>query len=122
MPSPSLINSNSPTVLPFLKDSTVHIPYTNAKTFADDVLPNHVGDEELKSMDGVGDDVLTKKKKNDKGMLKEPNKEWKLNEKVVPHNKKVYDYLWHPTKIPHLNLGNEGGCLEVNQMISHAFA
>ncbi|GKA16297.1 hypothetical protein Tco_0696044, partial [Tanacetum coccineum] len=54
MPNPNPINSNSPTVSPFLKDSTVHIPYTNAKTFADDVLLNHVGDEELKSFDGVG--------------------------------------------------------------------
>ncbi|GKC41090.1 hypothetical protein Tco_1053474 [Tanacetum coccineum] len=53
MPNPSLIMSNSPTVLPFLKDCTVHIPYTNAKTFVDDVLPNHVGDKEFKSIDGI---------------------------------------------------------------------
>nr|GEY74996.1 reverse transcriptase domain-containing protein [Tanacetum cinerariifolium] len=35
--------------------------------------------------------TMTKKevKKDDKGMPKEPNKEWKLNEKVVPHNKEV---------------------------------
>ncbi|GJU08941.1 hypothetical protein Tco_1125371 [Tanacetum coccineum] len=51
MPSLSLINSNSPTVSHFLKDCIVHIPYTNAKTFADDVFPNHVGDNELKSID-----------------------------------------------------------------------
>ncbi|GJY15617.1 hypothetical protein Tco_0386039 [Tanacetum coccineum] len=31
------------------QDFTVHIPYTNAKTFKDDVLPNHVCDKELKS-------------------------------------------------------------------------
>ncbi|GJZ01281.1 hypothetical protein Tco_0519242 [Tanacetum coccineum] len=61
MPNPSLINSNSPNVPPFLKDSTVNIPYTNAKTFADDVLLNHVGDKELNSIDGVGYEVLTKK-------------------------------------------------------------
>ncbi|GKB16017.1 hypothetical protein Tco_0849940, partial [Tanacetum coccineum] len=61
MPNLKPINSNSPTVLPFLKDCTVHIPYTNAKTFADDVLLNHVGDEELSSIDGVGNGVLTKK-------------------------------------------------------------
>ncbi|GJU43386.1 hypothetical protein Tco_1200652 [Tanacetum coccineum] len=103
MPNPSLINSNSPTVSPFLKDCTVHIPYMNAKTFADDVLPNHVGDKELKSYYGVGNGRMTKKEKDDKGMPKEPNKEWKLNEKVVPQNEKVYHYLWHPTKIPHLN-------------------
>ncbi|GKB19881.1 hypothetical protein Tco_0853804 [Tanacetum coccineum] len=75
MPNPNPINSNSPTVSPFLKDSTVHIPYTNVKTFADDVLLNHVGDEELKSFDGVGTRRMTEKEKNDKGMLKEPNKE-----------------------------------------------
>ncbi|GJU28368.1 hypothetical protein Tco_1166989 [Tanacetum coccineum] len=61
MPNPSLINSNSPTVSPFLKDCTMHIPYTNAKMFLDDVLLNHVGDEELSSIDGVGNGVLTKK-------------------------------------------------------------
>ncbi|GJS07145.1 reverse transcriptase domain-containing protein [Tanacetum coccineum] len=48
IPNSSLINSNSPTVSPYLKDCTVHIPYTNANTFADDVLPNHVGDKEFK--------------------------------------------------------------------------
>ncbi|GJX36863.1 hypothetical protein Tco_0248420 [Tanacetum coccineum] len=105
MPNPNPIMSNSPTVSPFLKDCTVHIPYTNAKTFADDVLLNHVGDEELSPIDGVVDRVLTKKeiKKDDKGMPKEPIKDWKLNEKVVPRNDNVYHYLWNPTKIPHLN-------------------
>ncbi|GJV12516.1 hypothetical protein Tco_1354057 [Tanacetum coccineum] len=87
------------------QDCTVHIPHMNAKTFADDVLTNHVGDKELNSIDGVRNGVLTKTKtkKNDKGMSKEPNKEWKLNEKAVPHNKNDYHYLWHPTEIPHLN-------------------
>ncbi|GKA18871.1 hypothetical protein Tco_0698786 [Tanacetum coccineum] len=95
MPNPNPINSNSPTVSPFLKDFTMHIPYTNAKTFTDDVLMNHVGDKELKYVDGVGIRVLTKKKikKNDNGVPKELNKEWKQNEKVVPHNKDVYHYL-----------------------------
>ncbi|GJV52249.1 hypothetical protein Tco_1447990 [Tanacetum coccineum] len=100
-PNPNLINSNSPTISSFLKDYTVHIPYTNAKMFADDVLPNHVGDEELNSIDGVGTGKMTKK--NDNGMPKELNKEWKLNDKTVPYNKEVYHYLWHPTEIPHLN-------------------
>ncbi|GKA48283.1 hypothetical protein Tco_0741241 [Tanacetum coccineum] len=58
--------SSSPTVSPFLKDSIVHISYTNAKTFVDDVLLNNVGDKELKSVDGIGIRVLTKKEKNDK--------------------------------------------------------
>nr|GEU67578.1 hypothetical protein [Tanacetum cinerariifolium] len=84
MPNPSLIKSNSP----FLKDCNVHIPYTNAKMFADDVLLNHVGDKEFKSINGVRIGRITKIKKYDMGMPKEPNKEWKLNEKVVPYNKK----------------------------------
>ncbi|GKC75493.1 hypothetical protein Tco_1126267, partial [Tanacetum coccineum] len=105
MPNQSLINSNSLTISPFLMDCTVHIPYTNAMVFADDVLPNHVGDRELKSFDGVGTGRMTKKeiKKDDMGLPKEPNKEWKLNEKEVPNNKNDYHYLWNPTKIPHLN-------------------
>ncbi|GJU75025.1 hypothetical protein Tco_1266430 [Tanacetum coccineum] len=67
------------------KDGAMHIPYSNAKTFTNDVLLNNVGDKELKLMDGVGYEVLTKMeiKKDDKGMPKEPNQEWKLNEKVV---------------------------------------
>ncbi|GJV68713.1 hypothetical protein Tco_1484222 [Tanacetum coccineum] len=73
MPNLSLIISNSPSVSPYLKDCIVHIPYTNANMFADDVLPNHVGDEELNSIDGVGAGKMTKKK--NKGMPKELNKE-----------------------------------------------
>nr|GEV45241.1 hypothetical protein [Tanacetum cinerariifolium] len=105
MPDPNPIMLNSSIVPPFYEDCTMHIPYTNAKTFADVVLPNHVGDKELKYIDGVGNGVLTKNeiKKDEMGMPKEPNKEWKLNEKVVLHNENVYHYLWHPTEIPHLN-------------------
>ncbi|GJU51582.1 putative ribonuclease H-like domain-containing protein [Tanacetum coccineum] len=60
MPNPNLINSNSSIVSPFREDCTVHIPYTNAKTFLDVVLPNHVGEKELKYADGVRNEVLTK--------------------------------------------------------------
>ncbi|GJW09602.1 hypothetical protein Tco_1575429 [Tanacetum coccineum] len=60
----NLINSNSPTLSSFLKDCTMHIPYTNAKTFADDSLPNHVGDKELSLIDGVGTRKMTKKNDN----------------------------------------------------------
>nr|GEX19532.1 reverse transcriptase domain-containing protein [Tanacetum cinerariifolium] len=51
-------------------------------------IPNNTGDKELKSSGSVGNKVLTKKevKKDGKGVPKEPNKEWKLNDKVVPHN------------------------------------
>ncbi|GJS74431.1 hypothetical protein Tco_0707272 [Tanacetum coccineum] len=65
MPNLNPINSNPPTVSPFLKDFTM-LTYTNAKTFANVVLPNHVGDKDLKSIDGVGNRVLTKKEKDDK--------------------------------------------------------
>ncbi|GJS18172.1 hypothetical protein Tco_0412644 [Tanacetum coccineum] len=58
---------------------TVNITYANAKTFADDVSINNVGDKELKSYDDVGTGRITKKEKNDNGVSKEPNKEWKLN-------------------------------------------
>ncbi|GJY28607.1 hypothetical protein Tco_0404374 [Tanacetum coccineum] len=63
--------SNSPTVSPFLKECVVYILYTNAKMFADDVLLNHVGDNELKSIDAVGTGRMTKKeiKKDDKGSV-----------------------------------------------------
>ncbi|GKB41465.1 hypothetical protein Tco_0886407 [Tanacetum coccineum] len=95
MPNPNPIMSNSSTLSPFLKDSTVHNPYTNVKTFTNDVLLNNVGDKELKSIDGVRTGRMTKKeiKKDDMRMPKEPNKEWKLNKKVVPQNEEVYHYL-----------------------------
>nr|GEW10326.1 hypothetical protein [Tanacetum cinerariifolium] len=62
MPNLNLVNSNSPTVSPFLKDCIVHILYTNAKTFADDKLLSHVGDEEFKSVGGIENEVFKKKK------------------------------------------------------------
>nr|GEY03829.1 hypothetical protein [Tanacetum cinerariifolium] len=48
MPNPNLTVSNSPTILHFLKDCTVHIPHTYEKVFEHDNMSNHVGDEELK--------------------------------------------------------------------------
>ncbi|GJW37713.1 hypothetical protein Tco_0060633 [Tanacetum coccineum] len=85
--------SNSPTVLPFLKGCTMNIPYTNVKTFTDDVLSNRIGDKELKSIDGIENGRMTKKeiKKDDVGLPKEPNQEWKLT-------------------------SNGGGCLEVKSI------
>ncbi|GJY18234.1 hypothetical protein Tco_0389725 [Tanacetum coccineum] len=118
MPNQKPINSNSPTVYPFLNDGTVHIPYTNTKKFADDVSMNNVGDKELKSIDGIGNGRMTKKeiKKDDMGLPKESNKEWKLNDKMVPHKEEVYHYQWHPTKILHLNPGSGGRCLEAESI------
>ncbi|GJU70766.1 hypothetical protein Tco_1262171 [Tanacetum coccineum] len=75
----------------------------HSKSLPHDVLPNHVGDKEFKLIDGVGIGRMPKIKKDEMGMPKEPNKEWKLNEKEVPHNEEVYHYIWHLTKIPHLN-------------------
>nr|GEV84511.1 hypothetical protein [Tanacetum cinerariifolium] len=105
VPNPKLVNSNSPTVSPFLMDYTMYIPYSNVKTFTDGVLTNHVGGEEFKSIGGNGTERITKKKieNDDNGVSKEPNREWKLNEKVVRQHEEVYHYLWHPTQIPHLN-------------------
>ncbi|GKE99724.1 hypothetical protein Tco_0023075, partial [Tanacetum coccineum] len=62
IPNLNPIMSNSLTVSPFLKDCIMYIPYTTAKMFADNVLSNYVGGEELNSIDGVGNRVLTKKK------------------------------------------------------------
>ncbi|GKA73562.1 hypothetical protein Tco_0779864 [Tanacetum coccineum] len=45
MPNPNLIMSNSPTVSPFLKDCTMHIPYTQEKVFEHSDISNHVGDK-----------------------------------------------------------------------------
>ncbi|GJV27785.1 hypothetical protein Tco_1384233 [Tanacetum coccineum] len=61
MPNPNPIEANSPTVSPFPKDCTMHIPYTDVKTFVDVVLLNHVGKKEFKSIIGDGIRVLTKK-------------------------------------------------------------
>nr|GEW58195.1 hypothetical protein [Tanacetum cinerariifolium] len=105
MPNPIPIMSNLPTISPFLKDCTVHIPYTQEKVFEDDKMSSHVCDEELNAVIGVGNRVLIniEFKKDDMGLPKEPNKKWKLNEKAVPHNQKVYHYQWHPNEISHLN-------------------
>nr|GEX95072.1 hypothetical protein [Tanacetum cinerariifolium] len=55
---PSIQNDND-------RDCTGHISYMNAKTFADDVSPNHVGDKDLKSIHGVRIRTMTKKEKNE---------------------------------------------------------
>ncbi|GKE26168.1 hypothetical protein Tco_1441552 [Tanacetum coccineum] len=52
MPNPNSIMSNSPTILPFLKDS-VQIRYIQENVFGNDVLSNHVRGEELKSVDDI---------------------------------------------------------------------
>ncbi|GKB04544.1 hypothetical protein Tco_0832687 [Tanacetum coccineum] len=94
MPNPILIISSSPTMTPFLKDCTPHI--LKEKMFEHDVSLKHVGDEKLKSIGGIGNEVL-KGKKDVNGVPKEPNKEWKLNKKMVP-------------------LSNGGGCLEAKSI------
>nr|GEW35591.1 hypothetical protein [Tanacetum cinerariifolium] len=74
-PNPNPIMSSSPTIPPFLKDSTMHILYMNVKMFADDVFLNHIVDKEIKSIDGIRTGRMTKKEKDDVGMPKEPNQE-----------------------------------------------
>ncbi|GJS55718.1 hypothetical protein Tco_0629080 [Tanacetum coccineum] len=66
---------------------------TKEKEFEKDVLLNNVGDNELKLIDCFGTERMTKKKKDDNDIPKEPNKEWKLNEKAVPCKENVYHYL-----------------------------
>ncbi|GJU37041.1 reverse transcriptase domain-containing protein [Tanacetum coccineum] len=84
MPNPNPIEDNSPTLSPFPKDCTMHIPYTDAKTFADIVSLNHVGEKEFKSIVSDGIRVVTKKniKKNDMGLSKEPAIEWNMGRKI----------------------------------------
>nr|GEX24069.1 hypothetical protein [Tanacetum cinerariifolium] len=84
MPNPNPIEANSPTISHFPKGCTVHIPYTDAKMFADVVLLNHVGEKEFKLIVGDGIGVLTKKKikKNDMGLSKKPAIEWNMERKI----------------------------------------
>ncbi|GJU37038.1 reverse transcriptase domain-containing protein [Tanacetum coccineum] len=84
MPNPNPIEDNSPTLSPFPKDCTMHIPYTDAKTFADIVSLNHVGEKEFKSIVSDGIRVVTTKniKKNDMGLSKEPAIEWNMGRKI----------------------------------------
>ncbi|GJV72751.1 hypothetical protein Tco_1492746 [Tanacetum coccineum] len=101
MQNPNLSNSNSPSCCLFLR---IAPRISRTFLFEHDEMSNYVGDKELKLIDGVGTRRMIKKEKDDKGVPKETNKEWKLSEKAVPHNKEnVYHYLWHPTQIPHLN-------------------
>ncbi|GJR98715.1 hypothetical protein Tco_0270889 [Tanacetum coccineum] len=73
----------------FSRIAPCDIQYTQGimkeNVFEKDVLSNDVGDIELKSIDGIGIGRMTNReiKKDDKGMLKEPKKEWKLNKKQV---------------------------------------
>ncbi|GKE21435.1 reverse transcriptase domain-containing protein [Tanacetum coccineum] len=71
-PNPNLIMSNSPTVSPFLKDCTMHIPYTQEKVFEHDEISNHVGDKELISFVGI-ENELSKRNIKDTENPKRPN-------------------------------------------------
>nr|GEU60844.1 hypothetical protein [Tanacetum cinerariifolium] len=86
MPNPNLIMSNSPTVSPFLKDCTVHISYTQEEVFKHDEILNHVGDKELISFVGIGNEVS-------KGNIKDTKNLKRLN--VSPS---VVEYI---PKIPY---------------------
>ncbi|GJY70080.1 hypothetical protein Tco_0473062 [Tanacetum coccineum] len=110
MPNPNLIMSNSPTVSPFLKDCTVHIPYTQEKVFEHDEISNHVGDKELISFFGIENEV-SKVNIEDTENPQIPNVSPSLSE-YIPKN--PYPQALK-REISHLNRGNdEGGCLEAN--------
>ncbi|GKE94604.1 hypothetical protein Tco_1579459 [Tanacetum coccineum] len=70
--NPNLIMSNSPTVSPFLKDCTMHIPYTQEKVFEHDEISNHFGDKELISFVGIENEV-SKRNIKDTENPKRPN-------------------------------------------------
>nr|GEX65221.1 hypothetical protein [Tanacetum cinerariifolium] len=76
MPNLSPIKSKSPTLTTFHKDCIMHVPYTNVKTFAHDVLLNQSSDEEVKSINEVGIARITKEeiKKDDMGFPRNPTK------------------------------------------------
>ncbi|GJR14690.1 hypothetical protein Tco_0797342 [Tanacetum coccineum] len=58
MPKPNPIMSNSPSVSPILKGSNMHTPYTQENVFEHNEISNHVGDKELISFGGIGNEVL----------------------------------------------------------------
>ncbi|GJW93244.1 hypothetical protein Tco_0172916 [Tanacetum coccineum] len=110
MPNPNLIMSNSPTVSLFLKDCTVHIPYTQEKVFEHDEISNHVGNKELISFIGIGNEV-SKGNIEDTENLKRPNVSPSLAEYIpkIPYHQALKG------EISHMNPGNdEGECLEAN--------
>ncbi|GKA43652.1 hypothetical protein Tco_0736376 [Tanacetum coccineum] len=110
MPNPNLIMSYSPTVSPFLKDCTVHIPYTQEKVFEHDEISNHVGDKELISFVGIGNEV-SKGNIEDTKNPKRPN----VSPSLVEYIPKIRYPQALKREISHLNPGNdEGGCLEAN--------
>ncbi|GKE10183.1 hypothetical protein Tco_1413734 [Tanacetum coccineum] len=98
MPNPNLITSNSPIVLPFLKDCIVHIPYTQEKVFEHDVISNHVGDKELISFVGIENEV-SKGNIEDTENLKRPN----VSPSLVEYIPKIPYPQALKRKISHLN-------------------
>ncbi|GJY85349.1 hypothetical protein Tco_0499375 [Tanacetum coccineum] len=114
MSNPNLITSNSPTVSPFLKDYTVHIPYTQEKVFKHDEISNHVGDKELISFVGIENEV-SKRNIEDTKNPKRPNVSPSLVEYIpkIPYSQAL------KREISDLNPGNgEGGCLEARSLSS----
>ncbi|GKB02517.1 hypothetical protein Tco_0830606 [Tanacetum coccineum] len=119
MPILNPIEANSPTVSPFPKDCTVHIPYMDAKMFSAVVLLNHVGEKEFKLIVGDGIGVLTKKniKKNDMGLSKEPAIEWNMERKIDEWEKyqnlssKKTDRTDPLPPHTHTDSNDEDGCL-----------
>ncbi|GJX70488.1 reverse transcriptase domain-containing protein [Tanacetum coccineum] len=109
MPNPNLIMSNSPTISPFLKDCTVHISYTQEKVFEHEEISNQVGDKELVSFVGIGNEVL-KGNIEDTENPKRPN----VSPSLVEYIPKIPYHQALKREISHLNCNDEGGCLEAN--------
>ncbi|GJS13390.1 hypothetical protein Tco_0407862 [Tanacetum coccineum] len=100
MPNPNLIMSNSPIVPPFLKDCTVHIPYTQEKVFEYDEILNDVGNKELISFVGIGNEVSKGNIKDTKN-LKRPNLSPSLVEYIpkIPYSQALKREISHLNRI-----------------------
>ncbi|GJX61922.1 hypothetical protein Tco_0294822 [Tanacetum coccineum] len=89
-------------------DCTVHIPYTQEKVFEHDEISNHVGDKELISFVGIGNEV-SKGNIKDTENSKRPN----VSPSLVEYIPKIPYPQALKMKIADLDPGNgEGGCLE----------
>ncbi|GJT59999.1 hypothetical protein Tco_1003532 [Tanacetum coccineum] len=99
-PKPNPIISNSPTVSPFRGDCTLHITYTNAKTSADDVFLNNVGDKKLKSVDGVGYQLAKiKKVKDGESIESYYSRFYKIMDEMVRNKLKVDTMQQHQNEV-----------------------
>ncbi|GJX20563.1 hypothetical protein Tco_0223240 [Tanacetum coccineum] len=100
MRNPNLIMTNSPTVLPFLKDCTVHFLYTQEKVFEHDEISNHVGDKELISFVDIENEA-SKENIEDTENPKRPNVSHSLVEYIpkIPYPQALKREISHLNRI-----------------------